>query len=88
MAKVVFKRPVIVDGAFYGKGTVGEFEKLGWFLSGLIKSGAASLVDEVKPGKPAAPAPEAAKGPDPSGKEPASAPEKQVKPNARKRNVG
>lgn len=46
MAKVVFKRPVIIDGALYGKGDMAEFAELDWFLSGLVEAGEAEVVAE------------------------------------------
>ena len=58
MVKVVFKRPVIVDGALYGKDDPGEFAELDWFLAGLINSGEAEVVaePEAEPAEPQAPA--------------------------------
>lgn len=91
MPHVKFLRPVRVNGAFYDKGTVGEFAALDWFLSGLLKSGEASLIAEVKLAEPAVPdpAPEAGKTKAaPAEKESAAAPEKPVKTNVRKRNGG
>lgn len=58
MAKVVFKRPVIIDGALYGKGDIEEFAELDWFLAGLVESGEAKVVEEpdAEPAEPQAPA--------------------------------
>lgn len=55
MAKVVFKRPVIIDGALYGKGDMAEFAELDWFLSGLVEAGEAEVVAEPE-AEPEAPA--------------------------------
>ena len=86
MPRVKFLRPVRVNGAFYDKGTVGEFAALDWFLSGLLKSGEASLIAEVKLAEPA---PEVGKTKAaPAERETAAAPEKPVKTNVRKRNGG
>ena len=87
--RVKLMRPVRVNGAFYDKGSVGEFEELDWFLSGLIKSGEASLIAEAKPVAPVKPAePEPVPEAVPAEKEAAAAPEKPVKKNVRKRNGG
>lgn len=89
MPRVKFLRPVRVNGAFYDKGTVGEFAALDWFLSGLLKSGEASLIAEVKPVAPVKPAePEPVSEAVPAERETAAAPEKPVKTNVRKRNGG
>lgn len=58
MATVVFKRPVIVDGAFYGKGDMAEFAELDWFLAGLVEAGEAEVVEDpdAEPAEPQAPA--------------------------------
>ncbi|MBQ8091384.1 MAG: hypothetical protein IJ233_11640 [Pyramidobacter sp.] len=81
MPRVKFLRPARVGGAFFDKGAVGDFDKLDWFVSGLIDCGQAALIAGPKPVKPE---PEAV----PAEKEPVTAPEKPVKTNVRKRNAG
>ncbi len=46
MSKIKFKRPVIIDGALFGKGNVGEFEIIDWFIKALLSDGTAEVIEE------------------------------------------